>query len=44
MRLEGDDLVAEVPDDGRGFDPTGPAGIGLRSIRRGPRPWAASSR
>ncbi len=33
MRLEGDDLVAAVADDGRGFDPTGPAGIGLRSKR-----------
>jgi signal transduction histidine kinase len=33
LRLEGDELVAEVSDDGRGFDPKGPAGIGLRSMR-----------
>lgn len=33
LRLDGDDLVAEVADDGRGFDPKGPAGIGLRSMR-----------
>ena len=33
LRLDGDDLVAEVADDGRGFDPKGPAGIGLRSVR-----------
>lgn len=33
MRLERDDLVDAVADDGRGFDPTGPAGIGLRSMR-----------
>jgi two-component system sensor histidine kinase DegS len=33
LRLEGDELVAEVSDDGQGFDPKGPAGIGLRSMR-----------
>jgi signal transduction histidine kinase len=33
LRLDGDDLVAEVADDGRGLDPKGPAGIGLRSMR-----------
>ena len=33
LRLDGDDLVAEVADDARGFDPKGPAGIGLRSMR-----------
>ncbi|PLS87490.1 MAG: hypothetical protein CYG60_01600, partial [Actinobacteria bacterium] len=33
LRTEGDDVVAEVEDDGRGFDP-GPtrAGVGLRSM------------
>ncbi len=33
LRLDGGDLVAEVSDDGRGFDTKGPAGIGLRSMR-----------
>jgi len=33
LRMEGDDLVAEVSDDGRGFDPDARAGIGLRSMR-----------
>jgi PAS domain S-box-containing protein len=33
LRIEGDDLVAEVSDDGRGFDPETRAGIGLRSMR-----------
>lgn len=33
LRMEGDDLVAEVSDDGRGFDPEARAGIGLRSMR-----------
>ena len=33
LRVEGDDLVAEVYDDGRGFDPEAPVGIGLRSMR-----------
>ena len=33
LKLEGDDVVAEVADDGRGFDPAGPAGVGLRSMR-----------
>ena len=33
LRVEGDDLVAEVSDDGRGFGPEAPIGIGLRSMR-----------
>jgi hypothetical protein len=33
LRLEGDQLLAEVSDDGLGFDPKGSAGIGLRSMR-----------
>jgi signal transduction histidine kinase len=33
LRLEGDDLLAEVSDDGRGSDPEAPAGIGLKSMR-----------
>ena len=33
LRVESDDLVAEVFDDGRGFNPEAPAGIGLRSMR-----------
>jgi PAS domain S-box-containing protein len=32
LRVEGDDLLAEVSDDGRGFDPETPAGIGLKSM------------
>ncbi len=33
LKTEGDDLVAEVEDDGRGFEPgTGRAGVGLRSM------------
>jgi signal transduction histidine kinase len=33
LRVEGDDLVVEVSDDGQGFDPEAHAGIGLRSMR-----------
>lgn len=33
VRAEGDDLVAEVTDDGRGFVPGGPTGVGLNSMR-----------
>ena len=33
LRLEGEDLVAEVSDDGGGFDPATPRGVGLRSMR-----------
>jgi PAS domain S-box-containing protein len=33
LMVEGGDLVAEVSDDGRGFDPEAHAGIGLRSMR-----------
>ncbi|MDP9457698.1 MAG: ATP-binding protein [Actinomycetota bacterium] len=33
LRVERDDLVAEVEDDGRGFDPgTGRVGVGMRSM------------
>jgi signal transduction histidine kinase len=31
--VDGEDLVAEVSDDGRGFDPMTPPGVGLRSMR-----------
>ena len=30
---EGADVVAEVSDDGRGFVPGGPGGVGLKSMR-----------
>jgi PAS domain S-box-containing protein len=33
LRVDGEDLVAEVSDDGRGFDPMTPPGVGLRSMR-----------
>jgi signal transduction histidine kinase len=33
LRVEDDDLLAEVSDDGRGFDPQTAAGIGLKSMR-----------
>jgi signal transduction histidine kinase len=33
LRVEGDDLVVEVSDDGQGIDPEAHAGIGLRSMR-----------
>jgi PAS domain S-box-containing protein len=33
LRVEKDELVVEVTDDGRGFDPEGLAGVGLRSMR-----------
>ena len=33
LRLDGEDLLAEVSDDGRGFDPETPRGVGLRSMR-----------
>jgi two-component system, NarL family, sensor histidine kinase UhpB len=33
LRVDGDDLVAEVSDDGRGFDPETPPGVGLASMR-----------
>lgn len=33
IRVEGEDLVAEVSDDGRGFDPKTPPGVGLASMR-----------
>jgi signal transduction histidine kinase len=33
LRAEGDDLVAEVADDGRGYGPGDTPGIGLVSMR-----------
>jgi PAS domain S-box-containing protein len=33
LRTEGSDLVAEVSDDGRGFGPETPPGVGLNSLR-----------
>jgi signal transduction histidine kinase len=32
LRVDRDGLVVEVTDDGRGIDPSAPAGVGLRSI------------
>jgi len=33
LRVEDGNLLAEVSDDGTGFDPESPAGVGLRSMR-----------
>jgi PAS domain S-box-containing protein len=33
LKLEGGDLVVEVTDDGRGFGPGTPSGVGLNSMR-----------
>ena len=33
LKMEGSDLVAEVSDDGRGFGPETPPGLGLSSMR-----------
>jgi signal transduction histidine kinase len=33
LRSEGNDLVAELSDDGRGFEPETVPGVGLRSMR-----------
>lgn len=33
LRVRADELIAEVSDDGKGFDTEAPPGIGLRSIR-----------
>jgi signal transduction histidine kinase len=33
LGVNGDDMLAEVSDDGRGFAPDTPAGMGLRSMR-----------
>jgi signal transduction histidine kinase len=33
LRSEGNDLVAEISDDGRGFEPETVPGVGLRSMR-----------
>jgi len=33
VRAEGEEFVAEVSDDGRGFVPGGPTGVGLNSMR-----------
>jgi signal transduction histidine kinase len=33
LRTGGDQMVAEISDDGSGFDPEGPPGVGLRSMR-----------
>jgi PAS domain S-box-containing protein len=33
LRMDGEDLVVEVSDDGRGFDPETPPGVGLGSMR-----------
>jgi PAS domain S-box-containing protein len=34
LRMEGENLVAEVSDDGQGFEPrTAPGGVGLKSMR-----------
>jgi signal transduction histidine kinase len=31
--MDGEDLLAEISDDGRGFDPETPPGVGLASMR-----------
>jgi signal transduction histidine kinase len=33
LRRDGGDLVAEISDDGRGFDPQSSSGVGLSSMR-----------
>jgi len=33
LKMKGSDLLAEVSDDGRGFGPNAPAGVGLSSMR-----------
>ncbi len=33
VKIEGDKLVAEVADDGRGFEPGTPSGVGLNSMQ-----------
>ena len=33
VRMEGEELVAEVADDGRGFEPGTPSGVGLDSMQ-----------
>ena len=33
LRMDGEDLLAEVSDDGRGFGPETPPGVGLASMR-----------
>ena len=33
LRTGGDQMVAEISDDGSGFDPEAPPGVGLRSMR-----------
>src|SRR5215212_7815485 len=33
VRMEGDDLLAEITDDGIGFEPAVPQGVGLASMR-----------
>jgi signal transduction histidine kinase len=33
LKLEGEDLVAEISDDGRGFGPETTPGVGLSSMR-----------
>ena len=33
LKMEGSDLVVEVSDDGRGFGPEAPPGVGLSSMR-----------
>jgi PAS domain S-box-containing protein len=33
LRMEGENLLTEVSDDGRGFDPETPPGVGLASMR-----------
>jgi PAS domain S-box-containing protein len=33
LKIEGDELVAEVADDGRGFEPGTPSGVGLNSMQ-----------
>jgi two-component system sensor histidine kinase UhpB len=33
LKIDGDDLFVEVSDDGRGFGPETPPGVGLSSMR-----------
>jgi signal transduction histidine kinase len=33
LRSEGRDLIVEISDDGQGFGPTTPSGVGLSSMR-----------
>ena len=33
LRMNGDELITDISDDGRGFDPETPSGVGLASMR-----------